>query len=56
MTSLAARNTQLVKDGEIQSCNDLLNPRWKGKIIMYDPTKSGFGLKSAGMVGRYIMG
>ncbi len=31
-------NTQLVKEGEIKSYRDLLNPKWKGKIVMYDPT------------------
>lgn len=31
-------NTQLVKEGEIKSYHDLLNPKWKGKIVMFDPT------------------
>ncbi len=30
-------NTQIVKKGEILSYRDLLNPQWKGKMIMYDP-------------------
>ncbi len=30
-------NTQGVKKGEIHGYRDLLNPKWKGKIIMYDP-------------------
>ncbi len=29
-------NTQVVKD-EIRSYRDLLNPKWKGKIVMFDP-------------------
>jgi len=29
-------NTQVVKD-EIHSYRDLLNPKWKGKIVMFDP-------------------
>ncbi len=29
-------NTQLVKPGEIASERDLLNPKWKGKIVMND--------------------
>lgn len=37
------RNTDLVKEGDIKSYNDLLDPRWKGKIVMGDPTVSGSG-------------
>ncbi|MBI4329893.1 MAG: extracellular solute-binding protein [Chloroflexi bacterium] len=36
-------NTQLVQPGEITSFKDLLNPKWKGKIIMRDPTVTGSG-------------
>ncbi len=34
-------NTDLVKPGEIQSYYDLLNPKWKGKIVINDPTVAG---------------
>jgi len=34
-------NTQQAKADEIKSWWDLLNPRWKGKIIGYDPTVAG---------------
>ncbi len=34
-------NSQLVKDGEITSQRDLLNPKWKNKIVMSDPSVSG---------------
>jgi len=46
---LGAYNTKLLKAGEVQSWWDLLNPKWKGKIVMTDP-------KSAGNIGnwRYI--
>jgi len=37
------RNTDLVKEGEIKSYKDLLNPKWKGKIILNDPTTGGAG-------------
>ena len=36
-------NTQLMKPDEIRSYDDLLNPKWKGKIGMLDPRSSGGG-------------
>ena len=36
-------NTDLVKPGEIQSYYDLLNPKWKDKILINDPTTAGIG-------------
>lgn len=36
-------NTDMVKQGDISSMQDLLSPRWKGKIIMDDPTTPGRG-------------
>ena len=41
--SYLAINTDLVKPGEIKSYKDLLNPKWKGRIIMNDPTMAGAG-------------
>ncbi len=35
-------NNDLVK-GEVNSYQDFLNPKWKGKIILYDPTMPGAG-------------
>ncbi len=37
-------NTSLVKQDEIVSFKDLLNPKWKGVIVMSDPTLAGTGL------------
>ncbi len=31
-------NTSLVTQGEISGYRDVLNPKWKGKIVMLDPT------------------
>lgn len=36
-------NTDLVKPDEIKSLNDLLDPKWKNKIIINDPTVTGSG-------------
>ena len=36
-----AINTDLVKPGEIKSWRDLLDPKWKGKMILNDPTVAG---------------
>ncbi|MBI4331122.1 MAG: extracellular solute-binding protein [Chloroflexi bacterium] len=41
--SFLSRNTELVKEGEIASFNDLLNPKWRGKIVFNDPTDIGGG-------------
>lgn len=38
---ILAVNTNLVKAGEIQSYNDLLNPKWSGKVLINDPTATG---------------
>lgn len=35
------RNRELVKDGEINSYKDLLNPKWKANIAFNDPTITG---------------
>ncbi len=38
-----ARNTDMVNEGEITSLRDVLNPKWKGKIALFDPTATGTG-------------
>jgi iron(III) transport system substrate-binding protein len=38
-----AYNTKQVNPSEIKSYWDVLNPRWKGKIVAYDPTLGGAG-------------
>jgi iron(III) transport system substrate-binding protein len=37
-------NPNAVKQGDMKSYKDLLQPRWKGKIIADDPTSAGPGL------------
>lgn len=36
-------NTKQVNPAEIKSYWDVLNPKWKGKIVAYDPTLGGAG-------------
>ncbi len=36
-------NKELTNPGEIKSYNDLLNPKWKGKLVLQDPTVGGAG-------------
>lgn len=38
-----AYNTKLVNPAEIKSYWDILNPKWKGKVVAYDPTLGGAG-------------
>ncbi len=42
--SYVAVNTERVKLGEIGGYADLLDPKWKGQIVINDPTISGRGL------------
>lgn len=46
------RNTDLVKEGEIKSYSDVLDPKWKGKIIMHDPTTTGEGQAAVTLMVR----
>jgi len=48
-------NTNLVRAGEIKTATDLLNPKWKGKIVAADPRPAGFGA-TAGTVMRLALG
>ncbi len=36
-------NSNMVKETEIRSYQDLLNPKWKGKMVLFDPSRSGSG-------------
>jgi ABC-type Fe3+ transport system substrate-binding protein len=40
-TSIGAYNTKLVDPAEIKSHRDVLNPKWKGKMVAYDPRARG---------------
>ena len=40
-------NTAQVKPGELKTAQDLLNPKWRGKISMGDPTTTGSSANQA---------
>lgn len=48
-------NTDLVKKGEIQSWQDLLDPKWRDKMVLTDP-RTGSGPGAAGMGAWTILG
>ena len=43
LTTVLGVNTAQVKPGEIQSFKDILNPKWKGKLSVYDASVVGKG-------------
>jgi ABC-type Fe3+ transport system substrate-binding protein len=40
-----------IKPGELTTWNDLLDPKYKGKIVAYDPRSGGPGAQIAGYIG-----
>ncbi len=40
-------NTRHVKPEDLKSVHDILHPRWKGKIALFDPTVPGTGIRTA---------
>src|SRR5262245_12066542 len=46
-SSLFYMNTRHVPPGEIKTVRDLLNPKWRGKISVFDPTDAGTGSNTA---------
>jgi iron(III) transport system substrate-binding protein len=47
VTTMFHINTKEVKLGELRSVKDLLDPKWKGKIALQDPTIPGSGSNQA---------
>jgi len=49
-------NTGIVKPGEINSHQDLLDPKWRGKLIINDPSVGGAGSEWFTFILRKVMG
>jgi iron(III) transport system substrate-binding protein len=49
-------NTTLVKPGEISSHQDMLDPKWRGKIIINDPSLGGAGTEWFTYIVTKVMG
>ncbi len=49
-------NTQMVKPGEIKSYFDLLDPKWKGKIVISDPINPGTFTSLVGLMSNHLLG
>lgn len=47
-------NTELARREEFKSLQDLLNPKWNGKIAMYDPTRPGRAQQATAMISQTI--
>lgn len=47
VTTMFHINTNEVKPGDLRSVKDLLNPKWKGRIALQDPTIAGSGSNQA---------
>jgi iron(III) transport system substrate-binding protein len=47
VSSLLHFHTQHVKREDLKSVHDLLNPRWRGRIAVFDPTLIGTGIETA---------
>jgi iron(III) transport system substrate-binding protein len=45
--NMAAHNTELVSPGELTSFWDLLNEKWRAKIVVIDPRSGGYGRSGA---------
>jgi iron(III) transport system substrate-binding protein len=43
VVSLVCYNQEMVKPSEFKSYWDFLDPKWKGKIVAYDPRAGGYG-------------
>ncbi|MPZ24960.1 MAG: extracellular solute-binding protein [Micromonosporaceae bacterium] len=50
MNTFLLINTDLVTEGEITTWEDLLDPKWKGQIVVDDPRSAGAGANDVGIL------
>jgi iron(III) transport system substrate-binding protein len=50
ITPIGYINTSSVAPDELKTIDDLLNPKWKGKIASYDPSVNGGGLIAGSVI------
>ena len=50
ITPIGYINTSSVAPDELRSVDDLLNPKWKGKLASYDPSVNGGGLIAGSVI------
>jgi ABC-type glycerol-3-phosphate transport system substrate-binding protein len=55
-TRIGAYNTKLVDPKEIKSHRDVLNPKWKGKMVAYDPRERGHIQNMRGIYYNPVLG
>jgi iron(III) transport system substrate-binding protein len=55
-TSIGAYNTKLVDPKGIKSHADVLNPKWKGKMVAYDPRERGHIQNMRGIYYNPVLG
>jgi ABC-type Fe3+ transport system substrate-binding protein len=51
ISSIPLYDGNAIKPGEFTSWKDLLDPKFKGKIVAYDPRSGGPGVATAGYIG-----
>jgi ABC-type Fe3+ transport system substrate-binding protein len=51
VSSVPIYDGNAIKPGELNTWNDLLQPKYKGKIVAYDPRSGGPGAQIAGYIG-----
>jgi hypothetical protein len=52
ITNLIAVNRSVVPESQLNSSKDLLDPKWRGEIVIYDPRAGGAGLLALSALRR----